>query len=525
MENGEGVTSERAYPFPGLGSRTKGKHNMDRRSFLKVGASATAIVPALGQAATGQSAGQGRLIYASEFVPKGAECRVAMVTDHHWWPNHLKNWGGGTQITSNSNKRMLDLIEVLNAEKPDISIHAGDVISAGGSFFPPVDEYAKQLAFAKSFYDGLQHPAVPMVGNHETQEAHYASDSQLGDWSKHFGAPYRHVDLKGWRLISLNSMLANPKGKYGQGDNFSNVYGIDPVQMGWLKARIEEAAEQQRKVLLFTHVPPQQYVNAGEFESAIGFRKDCVKAVFCGHWHRNYQFIMGGVPVLVRVANVASPLAYNMLHLYPDGRVIVVQKSQHFPLDDFLSTSAKAGAQGAETDRYLTLGGSSQIPIAGLKVVGNDAKATVADGHLRLSSPAGRATVLIDTKKIRDARLTISFVKSRADQMGTVALANEDGRGGFETALTSRYSDDGQVFLAQSSASERRVLARSWFNVGDDIAYRVTLDVRGGRVNASWKNMLSLEHSASTLPPGYFGLFVEKGSLFVTDIKLEHLAT
>lgn len=479
-----------------------------------------ASAPMLVDAGNAQEANAGSLLYASDFVPEGVECRVAMVTDHHYWPDHAKNWGGGTQITSNSNKRMLDLIDVLNAEQPEISVHSGDVISAGGSFFPPVDEYAKQLAFAKRFYEALKHPVVPMIGNHETQAAHYASESQLDDWSKQFGAPYRYVDLKGWRLVSLNSTLPNPNGKYGRGDNFSNVYGIDPVQMNWLKTTLQEAASQQRKVLIFTHIPPNQFVNTSEFESVIASATG-VKAIFCGHWHRNSTFIMGGVPVLVRVANVAAPLGYSMLHLYPDGRVLVVQKSQHFPIDDFVSSNIRSGAQGPEADRYLTLGGSSQLPLSGLKLIGNDAQGTVVDGHLRLSSRTGRAALLIDTKKLRDARLTIAFVKSGADQIGAIALANEDGQGGFETALTSRYSEDGQVFLTKGTAKERQVLARSWFNVGDDISYRVTLEVRDGRVSASWKNMLNLEHTAPAMAPGHFGLFVEKGKLFVTDIKLE----
>lgn len=474
----------------------------------------------LAQTASAQGTSAGSLIYASEFVPEGVECRVAMVTDHHYWPDHAKNWGGGTQITSNSNNRMLDLIDVLNAEKPEISVHSGDVISAGGSFFPPVDEYARQLAFARRFYDALNHPVVPMIGNHETQAAHYASESQLGDWTKHFGAPYRHVDLKGWRLVSLDSTLPNPNGKYGRGDNFGNVYGIDPDQMNWLKTTLQEAADQQRRVLIFTHIPPNQFVNTSEFESVIASASG-VKAVFCGHWHRNSTFIMGGIPVLVRVANVTAPLGYNMLHLYPDGRVLVVQKSQHFPMDDFVSTNIRSGAQGPEADRYLTLGGSTQMPLSGLKLIGNDAQATIFDGHLRLSSRTSRATLLIDTKTLRDGRLTIAFVKSGADQIGAMALANEDGQGGFETALTSRYSEDGQVFLTNGTAKERQILARSWFNVGDDISYRLTLEVRDGHVSASWKNMLKLEHRAPTIAPGHFGLFVEKGTLFVTDIKLE----
>ena len=100
------------------------------------------------------------VIYENNFIPEGAECKVAFITDHHYWPDHPKNWGGGSQQTSHSNERMLDLIETLNAEAPDVSVHGGDVISAGGAFFPPPDEYRKQLAFEKRLFDNLNHHLV-----------------------------------------------------------------------------------------------------------------------------------------------------------------------------------------------------------------------------------------------------------------------------------------------------------------------------------------------------------------------------
>ncbi len=108
---------------------------------------------------------------------------------------------------------MPDLVEALNEERPDLSIHAGDVISAGGSFFPPPEEYGRQLAFAKQFYGGLSHPHMPLPGNHEISGPPYVSDTQLESWSRHFGAPYRGHDLKGWRFVGVNCLLPNPDGR------------------------------------------------------------------------------------------------------------------------------------------------------------------------------------------------------------------------------------------------------------------------------------------------------------------------
>lgn len=509
-------------------------HTIDRRSLLKLGtavlatplaaaaAAQTPAAPASSAATTASTAAAGHPLFAARFVPDGAEARVAFVADHHYWPEHKENWGGGAQITSNSDRRMPDLAATLNAARPDLSIHAGDVISAGGSFFPSPEEYEKQLAFMARFLGSLTHPHLAAIGNHETLDAHYASHDQLAAWRTRFGSPFREHDVKGWRLLTLNSMLPNGGHRHGPGDGFGNVYGLDDEQLPWLRARLADAASRRLKAVVLVHVPPSDWVNAAAFEEIL-VAAGCVKAVVCGHWHRNSMSFLGGIPVLVRTSNVETPFGYHMLHLYPDGRVIIVQHSQHFPYDEFLSAGFAQGKQGAESDRYVTLGGASQLPLTGLRVLGADARAHIADGHLRLSCRTGRGTVLIDTPALGRARLSLTAVKSRADRMGAIALASADGSGGVEATLTSRYSPDGKVYLAATRGGTREVLARDWFNIADDIAYRVTVECRDGRVKASWTNMLTLEAATTAGPTGHFGFFVERGSLFVTDVTLERL--
>ena len=91
--------------------------------------------------------------------------------------------------------------------------------------------------------------------------------------------------------------------------------------------------------------------------------------------------------------------------------------------------------------------------------------------------------------------------------------------------MTSRYSPDGKVYLARNGPGGREVLARSWFNIGDNIAYRLVLEVRNGLLSASWKNMLNLEAAINPVTAGHFGVFVDRGSIFVTDLKLECFAS
>jgi hypothetical protein len=473
----------------------------DRRSFLKLTSGAIAWASVGPHATLSPAWSPESAVVAARLVPDGAECRAAFVADHHYWPDHAENWGGGAQITSSTNRRMPDLTEALNAEGLDLSIHGGDVISAGGSFFPPPEEYARQLAFAKRLYEGLNHPSVPLIGNHETLEASVTTEGHFEPWVQHFGAPYRYLDVRGWRFVGLNCLLPNPNGRHGKGDSYGNVYGLDDVQLHWLRTVLRDAADRGLKALAFAHVPPGQWLNPQNLEKAI-VEAGCVRAVLCGHAHRNSRQSLGDVP------------------LYSDGRIVVVQRSQHFPFEDFVSSRLQPGPQGTESDRYLTLGGDSRLPLDGLRVAGEGAEAAIVDGHLRLSSANGRAIVLIDKPTIRNARLSLTAVKASGDRMGAVALTGAGGTGGIEAALTSRYSSDGKVYIARSG-TERDVLARSWFNVADDIAYRLVLDVRDGQVTTSWKNMVSLSARVNPSVSGHFGFFVERGTAYVTDLRLE----
>lgn len=499
---------------------------LDRRSLLKLGAAmfASPLVRSTSAHSQESAGAPASEVFRAQLVPDGAEVRLAFVADHHWWPDHRENWGGGAQITSLSDRKMPDLADMLNAERPDLSIHAGDVISAGGSFFPTPEEYAKQLAFAKRFYGLLNHPYIPTVGNHETLEAHYASHAQLDAWRRHFGAPYREHDVRSWRFLTVNPMLPNPDRTLGPGDSYGNYYGLDDEQLAWLRTRLADAAARGMKAVVVSHVPPADWLDIAAFEEIIA-RAGCVKAVLCGHWHRNNLSYLGGVPVLVRASNVETPFGYSMVHAYPDGRLIVVQKSQHFPYEEFLSARFGGARQGSIADRYLTVGGASRLPLTGLRVLGDAPEVAIVDGHLRVRSRQGRAIVLVDAPAVDSARLTLTAVKTGGERMGALVFASPDGTGGVEAAVTSRYSPEGKVMLASGAGRERQVFARSWFNIADDIAYRLTLETHGDRVRASWKNMVDLEAGPVPRAGGHVGFFVERGAMIVTELVLERLTS
>lgn len=466
--------------------------------------------------AMGKKPGGSETIFAPELVPENASFRLAFVADHHYWPGHYKDWNG--KLFRNTDERMRDLVDVLNAEAPDLSIHAGDVIDAGNSFMPPTDEYIKQLDFEREMINGLNHRAIPLIGNHEVPDELYEDESELDQWKTRFGTPHGMLDLNGWRLVWLNVMIPNPGGTYGK----KSLYGIDSTQIAWLKTVLDDAARKHLHVLLFAHIPPEGYVNRDEFTSLVT-SCDCIRGMITGHNHRNDMQMAGDIPVMVRAANVCSPLAYHMVYPYPDGRIIMVQKSQHFPFLDYISNNFTSGAKDEEKDRYYTIGGSSRLPNEGLVPVGRNTEVKIEDGHLTLRSEQGKGIVLIDYGRLDNARLSFSATKKRATHMGVIAFADDSGEAGIHGVLTSEYGHDGNMYLASYSAGKKEILARSWFNIIDDIAYRFVLEAKNGKITLANKNMPELSAELKGSRPGKFGFFVENGEMYVTDLKLEKL--
>lgn len=497
---------------------------LSRRGFIQTGAliSASLSYSVLGgcgspteKEKTVKSSVSSKVLYSSDFIPDGASLTLAFVADHHYWPNHFKNWG--SKQFRYTEARMRDLIVTLNDETPDVSIHGGDVIDAGTAFVPPLDEYIEQLDYEKEMLDALKHPAIPIVGNHEVPDAHYESESELDHWKERFGALYRYTDINGWRLVCLNTMVPNPGGE-------SPVYGIDDIQLQWLAKVLDDAASNNLKALLFAHIPPDNYTykNTHDFGKVIA-STGCVKGMVTGHIHRNERYSLNGIPVMVRASNVASPLAYTMVYPYPDGRIVVVQKSQHFPFINYMSNIIQEGLQGKENDRYYTLNGSSEMPLTGLTVKGNNAHAEIKNGRLSLESKEGKGMILIDKPELTHARISFSVVKEGATHIGAVACAGDSGSARIEAVLTSEYGTDGNMFLAAYRENRKETLDRSWFNIADGIAYKCVLEARNGTITFSPKNMPELSAAVKGNPSGKFGFFVENGKMLVTDLKLEKL--
>ena len=177
-------------------------------------------------------------------------------------------------MTQQSEERMLDLVECLNSEEVDISIHGGDVIDAGSAFNPPRDEYDKQLAFKARFLKSLNHTFTPMAGNHENPTARYKAVSEMEEWSKRSANP----QIPGQKRFSIDRTLSHDPNQLGNlrweqhlwpGRKTGPMAGETPEGCG-----IEEA----EGFALF-HVSPLRYVNRSEFEVMVN-SFDCIRGMF-----------------------------------------------------------------------------------------------------------------------------------------------------------------------------------------------------------------------------------------------------
>ena len=133
------------------------------------------------------------------------------------------------------------LAELARAPAPDMFIITGDC-----ALDAPVRE--DDLAFAREQFDRLPAPWHALPGNHDIGACHpegageaLVSQALLAAWTRHFGADFWVLDVPGWRLIALNSLIP--------GSNLP----AEHAQAAFLEDAISTAGAQQVAVL--THKP------------------------------------------------------------------------------------------------------------------------------------------------------------------------------------------------------------------------------------------------------------------------------
>ena len=194
-------------------------------------------------------------------------------------------------------------IAAANRLKPAFVVVTGDLTNMGGN--------PKQIA---AFFAGAKKldPAIPLhlvIGNHDFKSTKgKPTPEALADYRKTFGKDYYSFESGGCLFIALNSCLIQ---------NSETNPAETAAQWEWLKKTLE-ANPATRPAIVFQHhswflkdaneadqyfnLPAKQRAAYLDLMAAHG-----VKAVFCGHYHRNSEGGYGALPVIT-TGPVCNPL-------------------------------------------------------------------------------------------------------------------------------------------------------------------------------------------------------------------------
>ncbi len=258
--------------------------SLDRRTLLR-GAAASALVLPFAEAARASGDADAQRHRAHDFT-------FVHITDLHIQPERGAKAGVAKAFAA---------IHAL-PHKPDFALIGGDLVMDAAKVSPERAALVYDLWQSAAADLGL--PMHYTIGNHDVYGlGEAAADSARAQknpdfgksiWKRRLGLTrtYNTFDHKGWRFVTLDSLLVGADGHWGG--------YIDPAQMTWLDDLLRKTPRKMPVVML-THLPlltifgqytlgttsalPEQLVvkNGREFQELIQGHN--VKVVFQGHTH------------------------------------------------------------------------------------------------------------------------------------------------------------------------------------------------------------------------------------------------
>lgn len=209
---------------------------------------------------------------------------IAQISDLHVMTAGRRNRDGVD--TAVGLRRCVEHLSALDVA-PDLVVASGDLVDDGRP-----EEYQR----LREMLGRLPMPVCLMPGNHDRRaplRQAFADHAYLGGG----GRIHYHRDVRGLRLIALDSVIEGENG----GD-------FDDAQLQWLDALLQDAPD--RPALVFMHHPPvptgfsrMDTIAVGADSAArlgnVVARHPQVRAVLCGHVHRNVQTAWHGTLVSV----------------------------------------------------------------------------------------------------------------------------------------------------------------------------------------------------------------------------------
>jgi 3',5'-cyclic AMP phosphodiesterase CpdA len=126
----------------------------------------------------------------------------------------------------------------IRAQEPDYVIHTGDVTVDGA-------DVEQDLAHCAALFRQLGVPLLLVPGNHDvgdpTSVFQPVTEARVAAWRRHLGPDWWSLDVEGWRLIGLDSMLID------------SGLALEVEQGEWLDAQMQSAGD--RSLGWFVHRP------------------------------------------------------------------------------------------------------------------------------------------------------------------------------------------------------------------------------------------------------------------------------
>ena len=198
-----------------------------------------------------------------------------------------------------SNRRVRAIVAMINAHRPDLVIHLGDLVHPP----PGLPGHAPAIAAVKEILAGLEAPLHVLPGNHDIGDKPspwMPAKAVRADWleahNAAFGATPAIVDHGDISLLLLNAPLLN------------SGLAAEAVQWAYMKQQL--ASRRGRRLLVFLHYPPflvtpdepGHYDNLDE--PARGrllalLRRHGAEAVLAGHVHNLFLHADGDMRIYV----------------------------------------------------------------------------------------------------------------------------------------------------------------------------------------------------------------------------------
>lgn len=238
----------------------------------------------------------------------------------------------GTRHYRESVDKLMDAAQTLNKEDVAFTVQTGDLIDRNLSSFSTI----------LPVFNTIESPKYHVLGNHDfpvpTDEVIDILDM-----------PNQYYDFKykNWRFIVLDtndlSLYANPVGseKYKEAQNMYESIknnneinaqtwngGVSEEQLTWLRGVLDQAAQRQEKVVVFSHMPvaPENNHNVWNDEAVVKELEahGNVVAYFNGHNHVGNYELKNGIHYvnLEGMVETADTTSYSIVRVFKDHLVI-----------------------------------------------------------------------------------------------------------------------------------------------------------------------------------------------------------